>query len=552
MRRFSVSRRARRGRSTRSSDCCSEVTWEALENAGIPARSLDKTRTGVFIGACTADYRDTVAQQAPAEQDAYATTGNMLSIAAGRLSYTLGLQGPCLTVDTACSSSLVAIDLACRSLRVRESELALAGGVNLLLSAETMTALAHTQALSPDGRCKTFDAAANGFVRGEGCGVLLLKRLADAQRDGDRIWALIRGSAVNQDGRSTGLTAPNVLAQEALLRAALQSARVEANAIGYVETHGTGTLLGDPIEVAALRTVLGPERLDRTSCVLGAVKTNLGHLEGAAGVAGLIKAVLALWHQRIPQNLNFRTLNAHIELAGSALALATEAVPWPRAERPRFAGVSAFGLSGTNAHVVLQEAPLPPPVPLAAQRAAELVILSAQSAAALSAQAAQLGAHLQSHPELTLYDLAASLAITRSPLAHRLAISSPSRLALLSALDVAAQGNTPVGAVRDVVSPVPGKLAFLFTGQGSQFVGMGRGLYAQWPSFRASFDRCTALFDPLLPLPLQPVMWAAQGSPGRGSPRSDNLHPARPVYSRVCAVFFVELLGSQAGFCGRP
>ena len=443
-----------------------EASWEALEVAGLAPHSLEGSRTGVFIGAATADYRNTVARQTPEEKDAYAVTGNMLSAVAGRLSYTLGLHGPCMTIDTACSSSLVALHLACRSLRARESDLALAGGVNLLLSPDTMDALARTQSLSPDGRCRTFDAAANGNARGEGCGLVVLKRSSDAKRDGDHIWALIRGSAVNQDGRSAGLTAPNVLAQEAVLREALQSARIHADAIGYVETHGTGTSLGDPIEVEALRSVLGPVRPDGTKCVLGAVKTNLGHLEAAAGVAGLIKAVLSLRHERIPRNLHFRTLNPRIRLAGTALALATEPVPWPRTERPRLAGVSAFGMSGTNVHVVLEEAPAPEASRETPQRSAELLVLSAKSAAALDVSAARLVEHLQTNPGLSLADIAFSLATTRSPMEHRLAVAATSSEALRAVLQAAAQGQTPPGAVRGrmAMSGVP-KVVFVFAGE---------------------------------------------------------------------------------------
>ncbi|MGB1015991.1 MAG: type I polyketide synthase, partial [Nannocystaceae bacterium] len=333
-----------------------EVAWEALEDARIVPPSLRGSRTGVFLGASVADYTDTMAHEPAAERDAYSITGSMLSIAAGRLAYTLGLQGPCLTVDTACSSSLVATHLACRSLLDGESDVAMAGGVNLLLSAQTMEGLARTQALSPDGRCRAFDARANGFVRGEGCGLVVLKRLADARRDGDRIWALIRGSAVNQDGRSTGLTAPNVLAQTALVRDALRHAGVAADAIGFVETHGTGTSLGDPIEVEALRAALGGKS-GGAPCVLGALKTNLGHLEAAAGVAGLIKTALVLAHEKIPKNLNFQTLSPRVRLAGSSLEVASQARPWPRTDTPRLAGVSSFGLSGTNAHAILEEAP---------------------------------------------------------------------------------------------------------------------------------------------------------------------------------------------------
>nr|AAF62883.1 epoD [Sorangium cellulosum] len=489
-----------------------EVAWEGLEDAGIPPRSIDGSRTGVFVGAFTADYARTVARLPREERDAYSATGNMLSIAAGRLSYTLGLQGPCLTVDTACSSSLVAIHLACRSLRAGESDLALAGGVSTLLSPDMMEAAARTQALSPDGRCRTFDASANGFVRGEGCGLVVLKRLSDAQRDGDRIWALIRGSAINHDGRSTGLTAPNVLAQETVLREALRSAHVEAGAVDYVETHGTGTSLGDPIEVEALRATVGPARSDGTRCVLGAVKTNIGHLEAAAGVAGLIKAALSLTHERIPRNLNFRTLNPRIRLEGSALALATEPVPWPRTDRPRFAGVSSFGMSGTNAHVVLEEAPAVELWPAAPERSAELLVLSGKSEGALDAQAARLREHLDMHPELGLGDVAFSLATTRSAMTHRLAVAVTSREGLLAALSAVAQGQTPAGAARCIASSSRGKLALLFTGQGAQTPGMGRGLCAAWPAFREAFDRCVTLFDRELDRPLREVMWAEAGS----------------------------------------
>ena len=468
-----------------------EVAWEAFEDAGIPPRSLEGSRTGVFVGAISTDYLRIAERRPDDELDAYTMTGNLLSIAAGRLSYTLGLQGPCLTLDTACSSSLVTAHLACRSLHARECDVALAGGVNVILSPEGMAATTRLHALSPDGRCWTFDASANGYVRGEGCGLVVLKRLSDAERDGDRIWALVRGSAVNQDGRSTGLTAPNVLAQQALLRDALRSGRVEAGAIGYVETHGTGTSLGDPIEVEALRAVVGQERPDGSRCLLGALKTNIGHLEGAAGVAGLIKAALSLHHERIPKNLNFRTLNPRIRLEETALALATEPVPWPRTDQPRFAGVSSFGLSGTNVHVVLEEAPQLKLRREAPERSAELVVLSAKSASALDAQAKRLRQHLDAHPSLGLSDVAFSLATTRSPMDHRLAVTATSRDALRAALDAAAEGQTPVGAARGRLaggrSP---KVVFVFPGQGSQWLGMGRQLLTQEPVFRATLEEC--------------------------------------------------------------
>ena len=490
-----------------------EVAWEALEDAGVAPHTLAGTRTGVFLGACVSDYAGLVARRLGDEQDAYAVTGNLLSVAAGRLAYTWGLQGPCMTVDTACSSSLVAVHLACRSLRSHESDVALAGGVNLLLSAQMMGALGRTQALSPEGRCKTFDALANGFARGEGCGVVVLRRLADAVRAGDRIWAVIRGSAVNQDGRSTGLTAPNVRAQEALLRDALRDARVAAADVGFIETHGTGTTLGDPIEVEALRAVLGAPRADGSRCVLGAVKTNLGHLEAAAGVAGLIKAMLALHHGRIPKNLHFRTLNPRVRLADSALALAEESIAWPRGERPRVAGVSAFGMSGTNAHVILEEAPAPA-VAAAPHRSAELVVLSARSPAALDAAARRLhdqlaagdnhrtsGDHRTSDNHHTfddhhtledpgLGDLAFTLATTRSPLPHRLAVTASSRAALQAALAEAARGETPAAAARGRVTGERPRVVFVFPGQGGQWPGMARGLLAEEPVFRAIIAAC--------------------------------------------------------------
>ena len=488
-----------------------EVVWEAIEDAGLPAPELDKSRTGVFLGASTTDYADSVDLEPEPERDAYSVTGSMLSVAAGRIAYTLGLQGPCLTVDTACSSSLVATHLACRSLREQESDLALAGGVNLLLSPTTMEALARTQALSPDGRCRAFDAGANGFVRGEGCGVVVLKRLADAKRDGDRVWAVIRGSAVNQDGRSTGLTAPNVLAQEALLREALSNAGVDAEAIGFVETHGTGTSLGDPIEIEALRAVIGAARPADAPCVLGALKTNVGHLEAAAGIAGLIKSALILAHAQIPRNLNFRTLNPRIRLEGTALALASTARPWPRGERPRCAGVSSFGLSGTNAHMILEEAPLAPASASRSPQAeaqAELFVLSAKTEPARDEQARRLCDHLLAHPELPLDGLARSLAISRTAMEHRLALAASSPEELRASLSEAAEGRTPTAASREQARTSGGKLGFLFTGQGAQLPGMGRGLHERWPAFAEAFDRAAERFDAELPRPLREIMWA--------------------------------------------
>ncbi len=481
-----------------------EVGWEALEDAGIPPHVLKDSRTGVYIGATNTDYAGLLARAPGADQDAYAITGNLLSVAAGRLAYTWGLQGPCMTIDTVCSSSLVTVHLACQSLRAGECGLALAGGVNLILSAAAMAGVQRTQALAPDGRCKTFDALANGFARGEGCGIVVLKRMGDAVRDGDRVWAVIRGSAINQDGASTGLTAPNVRAQAAMLRAALANAGVAADQVGFVETHGTGTSLGDPIEVEALREVLGAPRADGSRCLLGAVKTNLGHLEAAAGIAGLIKAALVLRNGVVPRNLNFRGINPRIRIEGTALALASEASEWPPG--PRIAGVSAFGLSGTNAHVILADVATSEAA-AAPVRAAELFVVSARTADGLAAACGRLVGHAA---EAGLGDLARSLACSRSPLEWRAAVVATSRAELDAALAGLARGEAPAPAQRGALPRTRGGLAFLFTGQGAQVAGMGQGLHAAWPAFRAAFDECAGLFDEVLPRRLTEVMWGAE------------------------------------------
>jgi acyl transferase domain-containing protein len=373
-----------------------EVAWEAMEDAGQLPEQLVGSRTGVFVGIMNLDYKERFIVGDPQLLDLYCFLGNGLSEAPGRLSYVLGLQGPCMAVDTACSSSLVAVHLACQSLRRGESTLALAGGVHLILSPLMMEMMSRTQGLSPDGRCKTFDARANGMVRAEGCGVLILKRLADARRDGDPIRAVLRGSAVNQDGGSSGFTVPNVLSQEALLRQALDSAGVAASQISYVEAHGTGTPLGDPIEMEALKRVLGQPRADDSQCAVSSVKTNLGHLEAAAGVAGLIKTVLALQHGRIPRHLHLQTLNPRISLAGTPLVIPVQERAFNAPPGPRLAGVSSFGVSGINAHAIVEEAPAPPsaeaPAPLPRDH---VLTLSGRTEAALRAMAERYVQFLQ-------------------------------------------------------------------------------------------------------------------------------------------------------------
>ncbi|MDQ2644866.1 MAG: polyketide synthase, partial [Myxococcota bacterium] len=340
-----------------------ETAWEALESAGVPADKLSGSATGVFVGITTNDYGRLVRQGGADQADVYSATGNALNAAAGRISFTLGLQGPCVAVDTACSSSLVAVHLACQSLRARESDLALAGGVNVVLLPEAMVLFSKWGMMAPDGACKTFDQAADGFVRAEGCATIALKRLSDAEAAGDPILAVIRGSAVNSDGRSSGLTVPNGPAQQAVLRKALSDARLEPGDIDYVEAHGTGTPLGDPIEVEALAAVMSRGRRERPLLV-GSIKTGIGHTEAASGLAGLLKVVAALKHEAIPPHLHFSTPNPRMDWTSLQLSVPTALVPWPRGERARRAGVSSFGFSGTNAHVILEQAePVEEPQP---------------------------------------------------------------------------------------------------------------------------------------------------------------------------------------------
>ena len=359
-----------------------EVTWEALENSGYAPDRLHGSSTGVFVGLCTQDYYRRAFSDAE-RIGPYCATGTFAGAGAGRISYLLGLEGPSLAVDTACSSSLVAVHLACQSLRLKECALAIAGGVSLMVDPELGMSLSKAHMLSPDGRCKTFDAGADGFGRGEGCGVVVLKPLDQAERDGDFIWAVIAGSAVNQDGRSNGLTAPNGRSQEKLVRTALQAAQISPGEVGYVEAHGTGTPLGDPVEAGALAAVFGAGRDSETPLVIGSVKSNIGHLEVAAGIAGFIKAVLCIHHRQLVPNLHFARLSPHVAEAirGCPISVPTNVTPWPAGRRP-VAGVSSFGFGGTNAHVVLtaapERAPRLPSVP-----SPQLLCLSARSDQAL-------------------------------------------------------------------------------------------------------------------------------------------------------------------------
>ncbi|MFI9154598.1 SDR family NAD(P)-dependent oxidoreductase [Streptomyces sp. NPDC053367] len=459
-----------------------ESSWHALEHGGIDPRSLRGSRTGVFVGVSYSDYARVLAAGGPDRLDAYYSTGTALNAAAGRLSYTLGLNGPALAVDTACSSSLVALHLAVRSLRSGESDAALAGGVNVLLDPASWIAVSRAHMLSPDGRCRTFSADAAGFVRSEACGVLVLKRLTDARRDGDRVLAVIRGTAVNQDGASSGLTAPSGTAQEAMLRAALADAGVGGAEVSYLEAHGTGTSLGDPIEVGAAWRALGEGRRPGEPLHLGSVKSNVGHCESAAGVVGVIKTVLALQHDVIPGNLHFARPNPHVPWADMNVRVVDAPTPWRRGERPRVAGVSGFGFTGTNAHVVLSDPPAPQPAeqPPAAPDATQLIPLSAPDAEGLARLAETWREMLAGTADDDLAAVAAAAA-RRAHFPHRAALLGRTREQLAAGLR-ALPARGPAAR--------PPRIAFLFSGQGSQYFGMGRELYETEPVFRDVFDRC--------------------------------------------------------------
>lgn len=478
-----------------------EVSWEALEHAGQSPTELAGTRAGVFIGIGHDDYLKLIAPGGFLSEDIgiYGGTGNGYPFASGRISYLLGLHGPNIALDTACSSSLVALHLALASLRAKECELALVGAVQLMLSPAATTSLSRLGALSPDGRSKAFDAAADGFGRGEGCGVIVLKRLSDAIAAGDNICAVVRGSAVNHDGHSSGLTVPSEQAQAELIRQALHSAHLQPDAVHYLEAHGTGTTLGDPIELGALGSVFGRQRPH--PLIVGSVKANLGHLEAAAGMASLIKTVLALQHNQIPPQLHFKTPNPHADWASLSVTIPTRPTPWPVQGDARRAGISSFGMGGTNAHVLLSAAPSPPPKPAttAAEpppRPCQLLTLSAKTEPALRALASAYQASLATTTE-DLADICFTANTGRAHFTHRLAVVGASPAELRDGLSAFMQGDERSSVVYGQVPRAQQrpKLAFLFTGQGAQYVNMGRELYQTEPVFRQTIDRCDELFQ---------------------------------------------------------
>ncbi len=485
-----------------------ETAWEALEDGGQIPKQLSGSKTGVFMGISSHDYSSLVKTDDP-----YSLTGNTGCIAANRLSYLFNFRGPSFAIDTACSSSLVAIHLACQSLQSGECQLALAGGVQAILAAKLTVNFSKAGLLSPDGRCKSFDARANGYVRSEGAGIAVLKPLSQAQADGDPIYAVILGSAVNQDGRSNGLSAPNPEAQEAVLREAYRSAGVSPGQVQYVEAHGTGTKLGDPMELKALGAVLSEGRAPGKLCAVGSVKTNIGHAETAAGITGLIKVALSLKHQQIPPSLHFSEPNPYINFDALPIRIQQTLEPWPMDEGSALAGVSSFGFGGTNAHVVLQESskrPHKPSVPV--QRKFHLLTLSAKSKQALQDLGKKYQEFLEQHPMVSLGDLCYTANTRRSHFNHRLTLVGQSNAEIQHQLAAFVdQGEASGVAVGETVARKAPLIAFLATGQGAQYAGMGRELYDTHPLFRSILDECDRLLRPYLQPSLLDAMFGVAG-----------------------------------------
>ena len=469
-----------------------EVAWEALEHAGIAPDRMAGSRTGVMMGVYYSEYQSNSAAN-PDTIDAYCATGNAHSITVGRIAYLLGLRGPAVAVDTACSSSLVAVHLACQSLRMRESDLVLAGGVNLILRPETQLALSKWGMLSPRGRCHAFDAGADGFVRGEGAGVVVLKRLTDAVRDGDRVLAVVRGSAVNQDGRSNGLTAPNALAQRDVITQALRGADVAAASVNFVEAHGTGTALGDPIEFDALAATYG--RGDGP-CAVGAVKTNMGHLEGAAGIAGFIKAALSVHRGQIPPNLHFAQWNPAIDASATRLFVPTDLASWPDCPGPRRAAVSSFGLGGTNAHVVLEQGPDPVPASdRSSGSSVSTLVVSGRTTQRVGSWASALADWMESDSaRATLADVAYTLIHQRAHHSNSAMVCAVDRAQAVAGLRAVAAGVSAPGVVLPRETPAGPGIVFVYSGQGAQWAGMGQQLMADEPAFAAAVAELEPVF----------------------------------------------------------